>query len=185
MAMEKMVKGSIIMDLIRIIRGTKDERLIRYFTEEQKKILSENIIPSGWYPVDLHRQSLLAIYEVFGQKKPETAREWGKTFGEKIIAQSYKSLINPGDPRGTLKNFSRVSKTFFNYDYLEVVASEEKKVQFRTLFENSPAAIAFSYLLAGWLEKMVELSGGLAPKVEVSLPRPGTGQATGFVITWD
>ena len=183
--MEKKVKGSIILDLIRIIRGTKDERLMRYFTEEQKKILSEKIIPSGWYPVDIHRQSLLAIYEVFGQKNPETAREWGRTFGEKIIAQSYKSLINPGDPRGTMKNFSRASKTFFNYDYLEVITLEEKKVKIRTLFENSPATIAFSYLLAGWLEKMVELSGAKNPKVEVDAPRFGTGQATDFIITWE
>jgi hypothetical protein len=185
LAMEKMVKGSILLDLVKIIRGTRDERLLSYFSEEQKKIFSEKIIPSGWYPVTVHQRALQAIFEVFGNKNVRLAQEWGKTFGDRIISRSYKSLINPDDPAGSLRNFSRASRTFFNFDYLEIISTEGKKVVFKILFENNPGSLPFLYILGGWLERVVELSGGLNPKVEVSVPRLGTDRAAGFVITWD
>jgi len=157
------VKGSIFLIFVKTIRGSKDERLYRYLNDEDKKIISGRIFPSGWYPMDTFWHCLRACYEVFGEKKPKNAREWGKVMGIQLLTGTYKDVLSTAnsDLPSAVKTFALISKTFFSHSHFEVVSLEAKKARLKlTQVSDNPAAMVLYFIICGFLEKYIELAGG-------------------------
>lgn len=182
------VKGSIFVIFVKIIRGTKDERLNRYLSDEDRKIISQRIFPSGWYPMDTFWHCLRACYEVFGEKKPRNAREWGKVMGIQLLTGTYKDVLSTAntDLPSAVRTFAMVSKTFFSHSHFELNSLEGRNAKLKlTQASDNSAAMVFYFIICGFLEKYIELAGGKNCRVNFSEMVENDKKTVIFDANWE
>jgi len=155
------MKGSLMLGYVRFFKSLKNERLNAYLNEEDKKILKERILQSSWYPGETARHIIRALFEVVGQGNPEASRQWGKFSALSIIPTTYKSFLKPGDPFESLKNFRRIFLTFVDMDGLKMAEEKPGLGKFYILDPgDDPIIVPFAYMMAGFVEGLLELAGG-------------------------
>jgi len=182
------IKGSIFLIFVKIIRGSKDERLYRYLNEEDKKIISGRVFPSGWYPMDTFWHCLRACYEVFGEKKPKNAREWGRVMGIQLLTGTYKDVLPTAntDLPSAVKTFTLISKTFFSHSHFELVSLEGRNAKLKlTQVSDNSAAMIFYFIICGFLEKYIELAGGKNCRTNFSEMVENDNKTVVFDANWE
>lgn len=166
------VKGSVIMFFIKYLRSTKDSRVLNSLTEDDQRLIKETIFPSSWYPLETFWRILLAFYEVYGERNPQNAREWGRSFGFDSLTAIYTDLsayIEQNTTSSSIEYFCIISKSFFSHTRLEPVTLDidSKNVRLRiTRTSKNPGERIFYFLLCGYLETLVGRAGGQHPSVE-------------------
>jgi len=109
------VKGSMVIDFAKMIRANHDKPWQKYLDLEDMQALNDMIIPLAWYPLKLFRKAGMAVYEVFGKKDPESAREWGRNLVRRVPADIYNSFFNKADPARALRNYVNVNRNTFSF----------------------------------------------------------------------
>ena len=185
--MEK-VKGSVFIYFVKVMRKAKDERAFGYLTDEDKAIVAGKIFPSIWYPIDTFWRCVKACYEVFGERRPANAREWGKVFGIQMMQDIYKDSVSSftdGDIPTAIQTFSQLSRSFFSPSQIELVSIDSRSAQLRlTQPGDDPAAKIFYFVICGGLEKFVEMAGGENPRASFSEAATDEMRHVVFNVNW-
>lgn len=184
----KKVKGSVFIYFVKVMRKAKDERIFEYLTEEDKALVNGKIFPSLWYDIDIFWRCVRACYDVFGERRPANAREWGKVFGVQMIKDIYKdsmSSFTEGDIPTAIQTFSRLSKSFFSPSQIEIVSIDPQNAQLiLTQPAADPSAKIFYFIICGGLEKFVEMAGGKEPRASFSEAASGAEKHIVFNVHW-
>lgn len=181
----KFIKGTMVLDLVKAIKGFKDKPWDTYLSEEAKALLSQKILPSSWYPVEPVLSCLWAVYKLIGNENPALAKEWGKVNGRKVFETIYKNLIVPMDPEDTLKKLEIIAKgAFIKGVKIESVQMGGK--HFKTkIYDDNPKTEPAYYFIQGWIEVLLETTGGKNIKVEIIEKHWQGAEATVFDIKWE
>jgi uncharacterized protein (TIGR02265 family) len=177
------VKGTILVDFVKTIRADKSGRFERYLGPEDKKIISERILPSAWYPLETFRNCFRAVVSELAKNDMEKVRQWGRLYGESIITGIYKSVLKEGAPMDSLCKYSSHIRNLFDFGEIKIepVSDHEAIVTVRDLDFNFEPQY---HMMRGWLERSLELCGARNIKTE-ALEKAWDGAAeTRFRISW-
>jgi len=179
------VKGTLLVDYIRIIRLNKDKDWGDYLKPEDWEIINGKILASNWYPLESYRRIALAAFMVLAQGKPELARAYGRS-NIKTLMEVYGSMAEPGDPAAGAEKFARITGTFFDGGMKTAL----KRIGPREFIFSAPVlqvekrkeyAEAFCQTMAGKLEEIVVQSGGKNVKITVE----PEGEFYNLRVSWD
>ena len=178
------IKGTMIIDHVRLIRANKDKDYGEYLTDEDWEIINGKVLPSNWYPYESFRRIAYASFMVIGQADPENARTFGR-FAMRNMVKVYKTLLVPGDPVASVEKLAALRRTFYDGDigtqlkekgenWLIYEIKAPKEETDRKRWE------AYTWHLSGNLEELVEQSGGK----DVQSSRDFKGETAEIKVAW-
>jgi hypothetical protein len=166
------VKGSMIIDLAKMVRRHHDKPWQKYFSLEDMKALNEMIIPAKWYPVGLFQRAGTAIYQIFGHGDPNSARQWGRDQIDRVPSDLYQSFFNKNDPKKAGTNYINVSMRVFDFLRFKCQEGDGRELMVHALGEaevrqNFPELELVAHIMAGALEELARRNGGNNPTAKV------------------
>jgi len=165
------VKGSLLLDVVRLIRANKDRDWKKYLNDRDLEIIQSQILPSSWYPLDTYERAELAIYQEIGKGKIENALVWGRFAMDDLVKRVYQNLIEEQDPLLALERFALFRKTLFRSSDPDFQPIEFKQLGPNnariTIKLNHPLELfeVYAHQSMGSFERLVELAGGKDGKV--------------------
>jgi len=180
----KRAKGTVLVDFVKTMKADKSGAFAKYLTEEDRQILSQKIMPSGWYPYDTFKRCFRAAFELLAKRDLEMVKQWGRMYGSSIMGGIYKSLLKPGEPLEYLKKYQTYVKNFLDFGRMEVKEEAPNQVVLK-LYDFDPDFQPLYYIMYGWLESTLEMVGAKNIKVEVLPKNPQEKADTVIRIRWD
>jgi hypothetical protein len=183
-------KGIIIAQHVRILRKAKNERLLQGLSPEHRQMLASRILPSSWYPYDFYAATLDIIYRRIAGGEPESARNMGQFVATLTLQEQYSLFLKAGNPAETLRLFPSIWHNFFNFgktacrmpDGASDAESPKSVVMDLSEFPDIPRALCL--IMQGFLEKTVELAGGVDPAVHELTCATRGDSSCGCQVEW-
>ena len=183
---EKKVKGSMLVDQVRIIRANKDKDWSEYLGPEDWETIMETILPSTWYPLEIYKRCGWAVFQVIAGGDPNLARMRGKIRGKELFENIYKNIAATKDPMTALKSFVKIYGNLFNFSSLEFEKVGDKHAVVKHDYDpKDPTNVPYCYTLMGHLEILVEITGGKNVQIEFTSKQWEGAPVTNFDITWE
>ena len=178
------VKGTMMMYVVRAIRGAGVDRFAAFVTEEDRRLLAQTILPINWYPFASYKRLFNALASGVARGSTQVLRQWGREYGSAILDGVYRSTIVHGSPYRSLKNYEKRFASFYDFGTLKVsqVGPGAADVVIR---EFDPEWEEIHQMILGWLEQTVKLAGADDARVELTA-RSWAGDAhTAYRVTWN
>jgi len=177
------VKGTIIIDFVKVVKSDKTGRFDQYLTAEDKKIIAERILPSAWYPYETYKNCFTGVVAVVGNNNLQTVRQWGRLYGEAIITGVYKGIVKEGAPLDSLAKYSTHIRNLFDFgEFVTVPLSAEGAEMVMRGFD--PDFEPQYHIMRGWLERSVELCGARDIKSDFSMKSWDGAPETRLALSW-
>jgi len=177
------VKGTILIDFIKTIKADKSGTYDAYLTDRDREILSERILPSGWYPYETFRNCFSAAVKVLAKDDMEMVRKWGKLYGESIITSVYKGIIKEGSPMDSLKKYGTYIRNMFDFGEIMVEALSDNEAMI-VIKDTDRDFEPLYYMMVGWIERSLELCGAKDIKTELVSKSWEGAPVTSVKLTW-
>jgi len=181
--MEGKVKGSVLIDFVKTIKADKTKAYDRYLSKEDQAIISQRILPSAWYPYPTFKNCFNAVFEVLARKNLDMVRQWGRLYGEQIVANLYKGLLKQGHPLDYIKKYEVYTKNFFDFGKIEVMEEAQNQVLVK-MTEFDPGFPPLYAIMFGWLERTLELCGAKEIKSEIVSKSWEGAKETSLRLKW-
>ena len=183
---DRRVKGTLILDYVRMVRRNKDKDWNKYLKPEDWEIINGRILPSLWYPYETYKRAGWAAFHLIAGGNYDLVHAWGKISVDLLTKGPYKSIISDQNPLRALEGFVNLRRQFFNFAAMEFEKVGEKYA--KILFAGAPddpVMEAFNSQMTGAFEKLVELTGGKNPKVSFKATIRDGSTSTEFHIKWE
>lgn len=159
------VKGTVIIDLVRSIKGKPDFDWSVYLEPEDFAILNSIVIASKWYDGGFFWRASFAVGEVFAKHDLSASFEFGRQCANSYLAV-YKRLMLPGEPMKTLEGFIKCWESFYDVEGRPFRPMEIKGEQNGATIrawdypDMKPAGVRprFFHGLAGYFQEIAEQS---------------------------
>jgi hypothetical protein len=173
------VKGTVVIDFVRMIRGHKDRRWDNWLKPQDWDIVNNRILPAAWYPYDSFQRISYSVFKVIGGSDLDTAVAFGR-FTLQNVVKIYKYILTPGDPIKSVEAFGRLRDTFFENIFAEgentgfdIVDSSDSWLLFRVnhpLNETNREYLeAIGHNYAGSLMELIEKCGNTISSYDVKM----------------
>jgi hypothetical protein len=159
------VKGTLILNYVKLIRGNKDRDWDKYLEPEDWKIINSKVLAASRYPYESFRRMGFAVFKEIANSDMEVVRGFGR-FVVSSLFEVYSSLIFvPGNPLATIKKLAENKEIFLGGDSDTQVKEHGDdwalcKVVPPSQENDEERLEAFCYQHAGHLEELVEQAGG-------------------------
>jgi hypothetical protein len=183
---ERKVKGTMLIDQVRIIRANMDKDWNKYLKSEDWEIIKQTVLPSTWYPLETYRRCGWAVFNIIAGGDPNLARLRGKIRGEELFGDIYKNVVIKDDPMSTLRSFVQIYRTLFNFSTVTFEKAGKKRAMVKHDYDpNDPSNVPYCNMLLGHLEALVEMTGGENVKIEFASKQWEGDPVTNFDIKWE
>jgi len=167
------VKGSLLLEVARMIRANKNRDWKKYLNEKDLSIINSRVLASSWYPAETYERASFAIFKEIAQGSLEVARQWGKFVVQDIINRFYPNLVQEKDIAAALEKFKLIRQQWFQFDNPDVRPIEVQKLgpeQARIIIKSDhPAPFEpYAHQAAGSFERLIELCGKSEVKAEIA-----------------
>lgn len=153
------VKGQVISECVRVIRGRKEVDWSDYLAPEDLELLKQDIDPNKWYSSQTLERMALAIYHVVAMGDLGMMRTWGRLSVDELM-RTNPSLVSTEDPRESLLRFQVLRRSFFNFDAIDIESLYGQYAKIRIDYDASrEAEEVASHQALGFFERLLELSG--------------------------
>ncbi len=183
---QRKVKGTMLIDYVRIIRNRKDIQWEKYLTQKDMNLINQRIFPMGWYPFDFFMRCGLAILYEVADNNLDTVRQFGKMTMRNLVDNTLTMLRNRADVFDAFKRLNAISDRFFNFATPRYEKEGEKSLRVTLL--NAPdieGLEAFCYQIIGNYEYMIELYGGKNVKLDWDKKTWEGDKNTSFILSWE
>ncbi|HUT55337.1 MAG TPA: hypothetical protein VM658_18250 [bacterium] len=166
------IKGTLLIDYIRLIRSTKNIDWERHLTPEDWELVNSRILSSNWYSSDAWQRIGRTLYQVGAKRDLNLIRTFGPMIMKGLL-DVYKNILCQGDPKESIKKFEVLRRNFIrNVDAdLKVSEMNENRVKVSLNVTDHDREIgdpeAFMYGVAGCLDELIKRSGGKNPTGDV------------------
>jgi len=180
------VKGTMLADIVRMIRKNKDKNWGEYLKPEDWDVINRKILDSAWYPLELYTRFGLAAFEILANGDPRISYMGGQIRGEELFKGVYKSIIIDKYPMKSLHRFVGMYGLLFNFSVFTIEDVGENHVKIFHKFDrkNLEKNIPYCHHLMGLLDTLIEMTGGKDIKIELTAKQWENAPATIFGITW-
>jgi len=183
---EKKVKGTMVMDQVRLIRMNKDKDWSEYIKPEDWEIINGRILPSVWYPLELYWRLGWAAFNVLAKGNLDLVRLRGIAHGKELFGNIYKNLVFDKNPMKALERFVITYSSLFNFSTLKFEKVGEKHAQVHHEWDaKDPTEPPYCHELMGILDVLVEMTGGKNAKIKLKAKQWEGAPFTIFDITWE
>jgi len=158
------VKGSLLLEVARMIRANKDRNWDKYLNAKELEAISGRVLASSWYPADLYERASFAIFQEIAGGNLDVARLWGRFVLEDIINRFYPALIQEKDIIIALDRFKVTRQQWFQFDDWQIRALEierwgQNQARITIRSDHACPFEPYSYQAAGSFERLIELCG--------------------------
>lgn len=183
----KQVKGTMLIDQVRMIRGNKDKEWNKYLKPEDLTIVQGMVLPAAWYPVETYKRCGRAVFQVLAGGNTDIVRLRGRIRGKELFETTYKHVIADRNPLNALSSFVNLYGQLFMPNPLEFKKIDNKHVNVSYSYEDKadPGNLPFCYQLMGHFDSLLEMAGGQNAKIEFTKKLWEGADATVFDIKWD
>jgi uncharacterized protein (TIGR02265 family) len=183
---EEKVKGTMLLDFVKMIRANRNLDWDKHLKAEDWEVVNSLVLPAKWYPVDVYKRCSYAAFVLLADSNLEAARANGQSMGRRLFENTYKSIVQSGDPGRALKQYVQVHSSFFNFGLLKFEMADSWKARIHLNYnDSSKSNAAFCYQMQGLLEALVRSAGGTNDRVAISAKQWEGAPATVFEITWE
>lgn len=190
---KNLVKGTILIDFVRLIRANQNLPWDKYLTPEDINFMKTRIMPSSWYPMEIYERMGYATFMLIGKGDLKNSRAFGAFSTQETFYNVYKNILfKEGEsPISMLKRFVVLRKQFSKHEdsSLEVMILEElennKVVMKVAAPENGKFLEPYAYHLSGMLEKLLEIAGAQNPKAEILKMESEKEREIIIELSWD
>jgi hypothetical protein len=98
---QRQVKGTMILDYVKMIKKYKVLDWNKYLRPEDWELVESTILPSQWYPFDFYRRSSQAAFQLIGGGSLEKAHADGRRMAHRMFETVYMSVIQRKDAGGS------------------------------------------------------------------------------------
>ena len=187
------IKGTVLLDYIRIIRSNPDRNWDKYLKKEDWEVVNSRVLPSMWYPYGLFFRTGKAVFEEIAAGNLQIAKQFGKANAETLFKGAYKSMLDSILAQGGgvvrfLERYASLSLSLFNFITVNLEEITEKNVKLTIDVEmDATEMLAEPYFnqLAGTVESLVTMSGGKNPKVVFISKYWENDPNTVYDVSWD
>jgi hypothetical protein len=143
-----------------MVRSSKGVDWSRYLTAEDRACIAGTIDAAGWYPMETFERLGLGILAEVARGQLDGVRMWGR-FQVQTAVKEYPDLVVPGDAFQSMMRFRVFSRSFFDYDAIDVTTVEEGRASVSIGYGMSPRAEETAcHQTMGFFEGLVEQAGG-------------------------
>jgi hypothetical protein len=166
--MEITVKGTILTDLVKIVRKEPQRAWNDYLKPEDWDIINREILATQWYPGAFFYRLSYAVFKVVANSDLKVCFDFGKIAAHNL-AQVYKFILVPGDPAVSMERFLIRRKAFFSGAYSSAEMGNVKNGHgwLTYLYTNaqpevkgSEVAGVIAHTVAGALYELAGITGG-------------------------
>ncbi len=178
------VKGSMMMFVVKGVRAAGVEHFDHLLTDEDREFLRRRILPINWYPFENYKRLFDSLVTVVARGNAQTVRQWGRDYGSTILEGVYRSVVSPGNPLRSLKNYEQRFGSFYDFGELEVkeTGPGSAVLEIRSF---DPTWESIYEMIYGWLERTVELAGGHNPRIQFKARSWAGDPSTVYSIAWN
>ncbi|MFO7655834.1 MAG: hypothetical protein R6W78_02100 [Bacteroidales bacterium] len=183
------IKGSAVKSIVEYIKKNHPDRYQEWMVnlpEKSKKIFSEPVLPSNWYPVEeaavIPTQHLAHMF--FKSDTATGAWQAGRFSAELALTGIYKFFVMAASPHFIISKASKILSTYYRPGDLHVVQKGDKWVMVHfSNFESASKVV--ENRICGWIERALEISG--AKEVQVNIRKSVTkgDELTELYMTWN
>jgi len=179
------VKGTLLLDYIKMVRANKDGPWDDYLTPEDWEIINGQILSSQWYPYESFRRIAFAAFKIIAKSDLNTSRAFGR-FTLKNLLKVYKTIVQPGDPVGSAKKLAALRRTFVEGDIDTRVGEHGDdwlvyKFTYPVGEDDQEHFEAFTHQMAGNLEELVEQAGGRNVVIDMEIGK----ESSSIHVKWE
>ena len=166
------VKGTLMLNYVKLIRANKDRDWNKYLEPEDWEIINSIVLPATRYPYESFRRIGFAVLKEIANSNLEVVRGFGR-FTMNTLLEIYSSVILvPGDPLSSIKILSKNKEIFLSGESdTQVKEHGENWALLKCIPPSQETDLerlgAFWYQHAGHLEELVEQAGGKNVKTTV------------------
>lgn len=183
---QRHVKGTMLADFVRMIRANRDRDWGTYLQEGDWKIINSKIYPTQWYPLGYYQRLGFATYKVLAGGDLEMVRMSGRMRGKAFFGEVYSSAIAVQDPARALSHFVKIYSSLFDFSVIKFEQVEPKHVVISHDYDpEDKANKPYCYQLMGYMDALIEMTGGADSRIELTAKQWEGAPATVFDITWD
>jgi hypothetical protein len=133
--------------------------------EESKKIFSDPIVQSLWYPLkEAFVIPTQKLCELFYAGELKGAWELGRFSADYALKGVYRLFVKFGSPYFIIKRASKIFSTYYRPSEMKVIESSQNRVIARILKFPDPSKYV-EYRIGGWIERAFEISGAKDVKI--------------------
>jgi len=167
------VKGSLLLEVARMIRANKNCDWKKYLNDKDLAIINGRVLASSWYPVESYERASFAIFMELAKGSLEVARQWGRFVVQDIIKRFYPNLVQEKDMAIALEKFKLIRQQWFQFDDpnvqpIEVQSLGPDKARLIIRSDHPAPFEPYAHQAAGSFERLVELCGKTEVKAEVT-----------------
>ncbi|MBN2612783.1 MAG: hypothetical protein JXB00_14605 [Bacteroidales bacterium] len=183
------IKGSAVKSIVEFIKKNYPEKYQEWFEslpEQSKKIFSEPVLPSNWYPVEeaavVPTQHLADMF--FNSDAEAGAWKAGRFSAEVALTGIYKFFVMAASPHFIISKASKILSTYYRPGDLQVVQKGDKWVMLHfSNFEEANKVV--ENRVCGWIERALEISGAKEVKVNIRKSVTKGDDLTELYMTWN
>jgi len=182
---DRRVKGSVIIDYLKIIRANPDLPWAEHLTPSDLEQLDQMILPSSWYPIDLFERIGIAIFKLVSKDNYDIVHSFGRMVGERINTEN-PGLVVPDRPNDTLNKYLVIQDRLYSFKFIEKGDSSPGQtiVHIHSEPEDQGAPLLISST-SGTIERLIELSGARNIKFNLIESVAKGADKNSLEVTWE
>ena len=162
MTLERKVKGSVLLDMVKVVRAFKDQPWDQHLKPGDWEIINSMVIPTEWYPIESYMRIGVAVYELVAKGNEDAVRQFGLAAMKDLIEGSYRPFLDKGDPFEATRKFLDLRKSLFNFSKMgmEPTGQRSLRVVISEFGQFEAGLDVFMILLKAHLEELIRTNGG-------------------------
>jgi hypothetical protein len=164
---ERQVKGSLLVDFVKMIRATPDLPWADHLPAEDLELVNQMILPASWYPLESFQRIGLAVFKLVAKENYDMLRAYGRSQADKLH-QENPGMVSQGRPGDTLEKQRVIQQRFYSFDLTE--SEDVGPGHIIVHIYTNPEEVGVKMMIeinSGQVERLIELSGGT--NIEVKL----------------
>ncbi len=168
---EQLAKGTAIIPEIVFVKTKYGERgweqLLKQVSPLARQVLSQKVLPVTWYPHEVLTSLLDTIVAMYGKGDPKFGHVVGKEGADYGLTLIHKIVFRLRSPALLASNGPEVWNMYYQPSTIEVTRNTPGWIALEVRgLETTPAHL---HAVAGWMERVAELTGGKNATVQVEV----------------
>jgi hypothetical protein len=187
MTEERMVKGSIVSDMVKVVNALKDLPWDQHLKKEDFEIINSMVLPTGWYPLDFYQRVGNAVYKLVANEDIKAASIFGETAMKELYEGPYRPFLDKGDPHVAIAKFLELRRGLFNFSNMVSNKTGEKSIHvlISELGDYTEGMEPFQILIGVHFEKLIEYNGGQNVKMKTEHKLVDGDSKFDFDLEWE
>lgn len=185
--MTAQIKGMAISGTVMRIKEVYGEEVFRSIldklTEDDRKIMGGNLLPSIWYPLNTFANFLKAEVDILYNGDKTKLRKGSEEVVSNQLKGIYRFFVKLGSPAFIVGRIGSVHNSYFQGIELEKEISDGKFVG--RYFGYKADEDVFEEVIIGFYKKALEISGAKNITAKFDIPIHEGKEFAQIVVTWE